>query len=602
MNVVNTFYGFDHEISLPHLFVLAEQVPLPKNIAEALHPDNPHREHWRGALKQEVSCFVKNNVIGACVKIAEVKAKGHKIVSTKSVFKVKPTRDGSVGRFRLRIVAKGCQTIPGLHYDQVYAPTARGSTVRLVLSIAATLALRLTNLDVETAFLTADLPRDKPIFIYRPDGFEDLVADDECCLLNKSLYGLCNSPRLFNREFTQHLISLGFRKCILDACLFVRDKVDGADFTVVALIVDDLIVAHRGSIDPLLAGLRKKYNMTVLGDLRHVLGMEVERDIPRKRVFISQCRYIDSMCRRYHMNEEDMRPVYTPADTCKLSKTMSPPSKVKDSKEDAHLFYPDGSMKPGVTIPYRSLVGALLYCAICTRPDIAYAVGQCARYVNAPGHAHWIAAKRILRYLRTTRDLKLPLGGSSLAMHAWCDSDWAGDNVAPEDSQKSTSSNMLFIGSGLVSWKSKLQETIAKSSVEAEYVSASSQADEVLWLRQLMKEIGFPSNGLDDGPTPIFTDSRGAKLAAKNPVNYKRLKHVYIKFHSIREHVERNEIRMLFVPGNDNIADTGTKPLPAPAFRKIRAVLFNRVPFSFPQKSHPEERRIVEKLARALRC
>ena len=224
MNVVNTFYGFDHEISLPHLFVLAEQVPLPKNIEEALHPDNPHREHWRGALKQEVSCFVKNNVIGACVKIAEVKAKGHKIVSTKSVFKVKPTLDGSVGRFRLRIVAKGCQTIPGLHYDQVYAPTARGSTVRLVLSIAATLSLRLTNLDVETAFLTADLPRDKPIFIYRPDGFEDLVADDECCLLNKSLYGLCNSPRLFNREFTQHLISLGFRKCVLDACLFVRDR------------------------------------------------------------------------------------------------------------------------------------------------------------------------------------------------------------------------------------------------------------------------------------------------------------------------------------------------------------------------------------------
>ena len=152
--------------TLYEAYVLAEDVPLPKNLKEALSTGNPYRKEWQAALNKEKASFVKNRVFGKFVRIEELKRRGIKIIRCKNVFKVKCLSDGTIERFKIRTVACGCAQIEGLQFDQTYAPTCRGTTIRLILSIAAQNDLELTGLDIEVAFLSAKI--DTEIYIYRP--------------------------------------------------------------------------------------------------------------------------------------------------------------------------------------------------------------------------------------------------------------------------------------------------------------------------------------------------------------------------------------------------------------------------------------------------
>lgn len=567
----------------------ADQIPVPATWAQAIHPNNPYREHWIEAMAAEKRCWLKNGVMGLFLPTSEVRAAGHKIVPCKTVAKVKPSLGGGIGRFKIRVVAKGCVMIEGLDYFEVFAPAARGCTIRLLLSIAASLNMNLTNLDVETAFLTASL--DVPVFIARPDGFEDIVPDGYCILLHGAVYGLPTSPRLFNRELSGFLRTLGFKQCISDPCLFVRRRDD--KLIIIALVVDDLIIAHDGDIEPLIAELEQKYSMTNLGELKHVLGMEVIRDRDKRLVYLSQHDYIDKMLRRFGLDGDKVTTHDTPA---RADAKLSVSSGKTNEHEDDDWFDDDGEVRSGIKLPYRSLVGSLLYLSICTRPDIAFAVGACSRFVSNPRKAHWVAAKRILRYVKKTSQIRLPLGGLVRFVHAWTDADLAGDNVHGCDTHKSTSSMLFFYGVGLVHWKSKLQATVAQSSVESEFYAMSVGSNTVLWLRNTLEELGFP----ETGSTPIVTDSAGGVAAAKNPVNYKRLKHIDIRLHSIRERHELKLIHPVWIDGDLNIADIGTKPLNGPRFTKLRNMIFGKTQIQLPVRKPGLEREMFNKIASAV--
>ena len=190
-------------------------------------------------------------------------------------------------------------------------------------------------------------------------------------------------------------------------------------------------------------------------------------------------------------------------------------------------------------------------------------------------------ALRILRYHRRTRSLCLRLGGYSPLLFAFTDADWGGDDVHPLDSFRSTSGGVAFFGHGPISWLSSLQRCTAKSSVESEFRAVSTFTDTVLWLRMFLTELGFRQLA----PTPVLMDSKGAIASCYNPVNQKKLRHIEIHIHSVRERVLEGLITPVWLPGELEVADIFTKPLKPPLFKKFRDILFGLSPIQLPRSA-----------------
>ncbi|POM67427.1 RxLR effector candidate protein, partial [Phytophthora palmivora] len=204
--------------------------------------------------------------------------------------------------------------------------------------------------------------------------------------------------------------------------------------------------------------------------------------------------------------------------------------------------------------PCRELVGALMYLATSTRPNIAYAVGEVAKFCERYNKSHWVAAKRILKYLKTTQDVGLVFnGGIKGELVGYADANWAGDL----DTRRSTTGYVFFLNGSAISWKSKRQPTVATSSTEAEYMALYNAIQEAVWLRQLLKDLGYENKGA----TTIYQDNQGCIALAKNPAYHTRTKHIDIKFHFLREKVESKTVELEYKPTDEMIADGFTKAL-----------------------------------------
>ena len=210
--------------------------------------------------------------------------------------------------------------------------------------------------------------------------------------------------------------------------------------------------------------------------------------------------------------------------------------------------------------PYAEAVGTLMYIAIATRPDIAYAVGVLSRFSSNPGVAHWKAVHHLFRYMQATKDLKLtyaPDPSQTSLFTTYCDADFAG-NI---DNKKSTSGYVVKIGTGAVSWSSRLQSFNTLSTTESEYVSAVAAGQEILWLRNLFMELGFTV----DAGLPLCIDNQSALSVAKNPEHHGRMKHLDLRFYWLRGTVQSGVITLRYVPTEEMPADVMTK-----AFEKIK--------------------------------
>lgn len=210
--------------------------------------------------------------------------------------------------------------------------------------------------------------------------------------------------------------------------------------------------------------------------------------------------------------------------------------------------------------PYSELVGSFLYLSVCTRADIAQAVGALARFMAKPTMTHWTAAKGIVRYLAGTIDhgIIFTRGGKNLLI-GYCDADYAGDI----DTRRSTTGYVFVLNGGVVSWSSKLQVTVAASTTEAEYMAAASAVKEALWLRKLLTDMGKHKAG----PTVIKCDNQGALALLNNPIVTARSKHIDVLHHFARERVARNEVKFEYCRSDHMVADIMTKPLPEIKFR-----------------------------------
>jgi hypothetical protein len=304
--------------------------------------------------------------------------------------------------------------------------------------------------------------------------------------------------------------------------------------------VDDLMLVcnELNEIDQMKAKLSKKWEMSDMGELHHILGIGVRRDRAKRLIYLEQSRYISDILARFNMS--DCKPVTTPCDSSiVLSKSMSP---VTVEEQEAMR-----------DVPYSSGVGSLMYAMTATRPDIAFAVSVLSAFMANPGERHWIALKRVLRYLQGTRDYCLVLGGSQVELSAWCDADWAND----KDTRRSMTGYIFKLGDGVISWQSKRQATVALSSTEAEYMSVSHAAREAAFLNQLLSESGYKQYSIT-----LHCDNQSCIALSTNPAYHQRSKHIDIQHHFVREKVESGNITLTYVPGEQMIADILTKPLP----------------------------------------
>ena len=471
----------------------------PRSIKDAWNCE--YAEKWRKATDSEYESLLKNET-WTLVPLPDNKH----AIGSKWVFKVKHRADGTVDRFKARLVAQGYSQQPGVDYNEVFAPVTRANSIRVILSIANALNMEIHQMDVKTAFLNGRL--DEEIYMKQPKGYVDNENPDHVCKLQKSLYGLKQAARCWNDVIDNYFKDSGYVQNRADPCVYVKNIIrNGKKSTmIVAIHVDDLILACNDA--EMMATEKKdlqgKFEMKDQGEAHHILGMSILRNRDKHILTISQKTYLENVLRRFNM--QNCKPVATPIDP-NLSLV-----KLKDDEQSVNLE------------EYQALIGCLTYAMTISRPDLATAVGILSKFMSKPSQSHWKCAKRVLRYIKGSLNVGLKFDASSqtaVDVIGFTDADWAGD----VDERKSTSGYVFRICGGTISWRSKRQEIVALSSTEAEYIALSFAAQELMWLRSFLKDLGYEQQS-----NLLYEDNQGAIALSKNPENHSRTKHIDVRY------------------------------------------------------------------------
>jgi histone deacetylase 1/2 len=497
--------------------------PTPSSVHAALRDAN-----WKATMQQEFDALQANRTW-----ILVPRPPGARVTSGKWVFKTKLNPEGTLDKYKAQWVLRGDTQCPGLDFGETFSPVVKPATIRTVLTLIATKDWPTHQLDVSNAFLHGNL--DERVFCRQPPGFENRDRPDHVCLLSKSLYGLRQAPRAWFTRFVGHVTTLEFIQSRSDASLFVLRR--GRDMAYLLLYVDDMILSASSPalLRQIVGQLRSSFATKDMGPLKYFLGIEVARTA--QGFFLPQRAGMDNC-----------KPVSTPADT-----------KSKASSNDGTPIR-DASW-------YRGMAGALQYLTL-TRPDIAYAVQQVCLHMHAPRDTHSAMIKRVLRYLKGTAAHGLHLyraATPSPSLTAYSDADWAG---CP-DTRRSISGFCIFLGDSLISWSSKRQTTVSRSSAEAEYRGVANAVTECTWLGQLLAELQHPVSTA----TIAYCDNVSSVYMSRNPVHHKRTKHIELDIHFVREKVALGELRVLQIPSAQQFADVFTRGLPTSMFNEFRQSL-----------------------------
>ncbi|KAL8160866.1 hypothetical protein V2J09_012355 [Rumex salicifolius] len=509
----------------------------PVTFSQAVKGDDSDK--WIDAMCEELKSMAAN-------KVWELVALpiGHKAVGSKWVFKTKRDSLGQIERHKARLVAKGFNQKEGIDYNETFSPVSKKDSLRIILALVAHFDLELHQMDVKTAFLNGSL--EEEVYMSQPEGFVEDGKEDLVCLLRKSIYGLKQASRQWYIKFHDTITAFGFTENIVDQCIYL--KVSGSKFAFLVLYVDDILIA--GSDLSLLketkSFLSSNFEMKDMGEASYVIGIEISRDRSQRTLGLSQKAYISKVLERFSMTgcNSSIVPIQKGD---KLNLKQCPKS------DEEHKRMQD--------IPYASIVGSLMYAQVCTRPDISFAVGVLGRYQSNPGMEHWKAAKKVLRYLQGTKSHMLTYRHSDqLEVIGYTDSDFGGC----EDSRKSTSGYVFVLAGGAISWKSAKQTIIASSTMEAEFVACFEATNQGLWLRNFISGLSVLSSIAR--PLKIFCDNAAAVFFSKNDRYSKGIKHMEMKYLSVKEEVRKRTVSVEHISTSANIADPLTKGLPPKTF------------------------------------
>ncbi|WVY99308.1 hypothetical protein V8G54_025378 [Vigna mungo] len=453
----------------------------------------------------------------------DINRKEQYLEALKWIFKTKLNPDGTILKHKARLVTKSFLQKEGVDFTEVYAPVARLETIRLVVAIACANNWILSALDVKFAFLHGFL--EEEAYIKQPPGF--IKEGRENQVINT----------FFNNK--------GFDRCTAEHSLYVK-KHDSDNVLIVCLYVDDLLVTSSNveEIEKFKLFMKTEFEMTDLEKLNYFLGMEFSETFAG--VLMHQKKYTRDILRRFQMDQCNEA---TPLETSKRLKTSETEERMNETL-------------------YKQIIGSLRF--LCnSRPDIVFGVGLLSRFMSKPKKSHMVAAKRMLRYVKAIEDFGIlfyrNLKTKELMLVGYSDADFGGD----EDERKSTSGSVYFLNNAPVSWSSKKQTVIALSSCESEYVAGCNTVCQGLWLSEILKYLMTKTEDCIE----LKMDNTSAISLAKNPVSHGRSKHIDVKYHFLRDMVNRGKFELSYCRTELQLANIFTKALSRERFKHLRMMI-----------------------------
>ncbi|GJP35230.1 hypothetical protein CLOM_g19738 [Closterium sp. NIES-68] len=512
-------------------------IPEPKTREEALN--GPNGEKWKASEDEEFGSLIENETWDLCDL-----PPGKKAITSKMIYRHKYGPEGELTRYKSRLVARGFQQTKGKDYDEVFAPVGKGTTLRVLLAIAALLGWKIRQMDIVTAFLNGIILEE--VYMKQPEGLDD--GSGRVCRLKKAIYGLKQAPRAWYHKLEEALLAGGFKKSECDPSLFLLQEKD--EILMLLVYVDDILLfsASTALLDSAEQMLEMQFKCSKMGEVKYYLGMHVERDVEKGVLRLHQRKYCEGLAEKYGL-QDGGKPA-TPLPSGFTVEPCADEEVVGDS--DRKLFH--------------SMVGSLNYAANHTRPDIAFATSRLASVVSRPSHEQLEAAKRLVRYVSATASVGLEYSGvrqrlqrgaadvKSGEMLLSCYTDASFNSVKADGT--SIGGYVCLLGGGAVSWRSKKQNEVGLSSCETEYMALHHGAKEVVWLRRLLEELGVGQ----EEPTVVFCDNESAVKLAKNACLHGLTKHIRPKWHWVRRLLDK-EVRLEIVKTHQQAADIFTKRL-----------------------------------------
>ena len=436
---------------------------------------------------------------------------------------------------------QGFRQTLGVDYHETYAPVADMASIWIALTIAAALDIEVEQLDMVTAFLGSVL--EEEVYVKLPDG---ILGGPWIVRLLKSLYRLKQSPRCWYVTMDSFILSepLAFTRCRFDTCIYIRES----DGMLIVLYVDDfLLIGKADAVAKVRDMIAARYHVVCLGPVNHFLGMVIERDRTKRRLYLSQSGYIEQILERVGL-----------AKCNGVSTPLIPKEKFILRPKDNDPGIPNSEPKADEQ-RYMQAVGSLGWLAGATRPDITYAVSLLGCFSKDPGKTHWEGVKRVFQYIAGTKGLRLCLGGKrevdlTVAFDGYVGADFAGDSQF-----RSTSGYIFRLGIGAVSWRSKKQTITALSTADVEFIASAATIQELLWFRQLLcrllRKTILP-------PTVLYNDNAAALASFFDDEYRPHSRHIGVKYYRVRELVEdRSEVDMRYCATGEMVADGLTKGL-----------------------------------------
>jgi hypothetical protein len=555
----------------PHAFAAKVKKHDPDNptYTEAMSGDDA--QHYIEAMQQEIMALLQQRTWTRVDRRSV--PKHQKILKGTWAFKLKRLPDGTPLKYKARYCCRGDMQTEGIDYFDTYAPVVQWSTVRLVLTLALKHGWATRQVDYTNAFAQADIQEE--VYIEPPRGFSGQDGLDKVLRLRKSLYGLKQAPKTFFDKLRAGLLERGFTQSHIDPCLFMKAGM------ICVVYVDDTILCGPDSaaLEAEIKGLgvnnleqRHAFQLRNEGEIGDFLGIRIQK-LGNEAFNLTQTGLIEKIISITGM--QDCNSISTPTSKETLG-----------SDRDGEAFNEKWK--------YSTVVGMLLYLSSNTRPDITFAVHQCARYSHAPKQSHAKAIKRIIRYLQGTKSKGMVFSPSQdFAVNCFVDADFAGlwgteYDQDPVCVKSRTGYIIMFMGCPLL-WASKLQTQIALSTMEAEYIALSTAMRDLIAIREVLKEIRSQvfqlSNPLMESPTysmaaktfipvlpssQVYEDNEACLKFATMPRMSPRTKHIAIPYHFFRQKVTDLEITVLPIDTTNQLADQFTKGLREDDFVKGR--------------------------------
>ena len=461
---------------------------------------------------------------------------GRKAINGKWIFKTKLNQDGTLDKFKARLVAQGYSQREGIDYEEVFAPVIGITTLRILLSICAKSNLIFRTIDINSAYLYADI--DKEIYMNIPEGYNGNFTKGDVLKLEKGLYGLKQAGKLWYEELRNTILSIGFKQSIFDPGLYNK-IIDCNKYLHIAVYVDDIFMVGTDldTIHEFISTIKRYYQLKegkIPSELLNIMLLDGSEGI-----HINQSKFTMDVIEKFKM-------------------TSSTPSKTPLTPG----FCSTSNAEPDIEVPYLELIGSIGYLAKTSRPDISFAYSYLGRFCKKPNLTVWKAAKKVLRYLLETKNYSLKYrkdNNSKAKIVAYSDASFANT----EDG-KSTTGYCIFYGENLIYWKSKKQSVPSTSTTEAEIYALLDCVKESLYLRQLIDDTHV-NNGTSD--IDVYCDNKAAIQIITNEVINGKTKHIMSNIAFLRHYMKLKSYNLLFVQTENNLADILTKAANSQVFK-----------------------------------